>query len=192
MRCYHGTNIDNLPSILANGLKTDRNKIWTCSEEAVYCYSKNYLQDLEDNYGEGFDPETSNIEDYHDDFMRATFDSASTTFAKAKQCVAVVVVFNVPEEELEDDNSCPNMDLANCIYRDIRLEEIEAIYISNDLTMLKGYYMALMVNRPMFNFWPNAFESAIIKVFKNAEIYPENIEDMLEWEQYPLLTNSNV
>lgn len=192
MLCYHGTNIDNLPSILANGLKVNKDKVWTCSEEAIYCYSKNMFNDLLDNSGADVDMDNVTIEDFHDYFMRAAFDSASCTFPKSKQCVAVVVVFDVPEDEIIDDKSCPFMDEANCVYRDIQPEEIKAIYISNDLTMLKGYYMALMFERPLYNFWPTAFEREIIKVFKNAEIYPENIEDMLEWEEYPLLANSNV
>lgn len=177
MLCYHGTTADNLESILKNGLICESNKLWTVSHDAVYCYSANLLTELKHEYDNG-----DEIEDYHEQFLERAFDSASCGLAKAKDCRAVVVVFEVDESELEDDDSCPNMDVANCVRRSIKPEEIKEIYVSSDLAALKGYFLALMNNMPLFNYYPNYMEQKLIKIFQKSEIYPEDIQDILEWE----------
>ena len=65
--CYHGTSAEFLPSILTEGLKASADKVWNVSEDAVYCYSKNYLKDIQG----------SSIEESEDSFIRAiTINSA--------------------------------------------------------------------------------------------------------------------
>lgn len=188
---YHGTTADNLHSILREGLKSDKSKVWTCSHDAVYCWSKNHLKDLQDNGGCD-DGERETVEDWHEEFLQQAFDSASVNLGRADDCRAVVVVFEVDDCELCDDDSCPNMELANCVYRDIEIEEIKAVYVSNELGLLKGYFLALMLDRPLFNYYPTNIERKIADCLKHAEIYNEDIQDLLEWEQLPLPTMQTV
>ena len=138
--CYHGTSAENLPSILKDGLKASADKIWNVSEDAVYCYSKNYA-DTE------LGIEIEEMSDNEDAFLRQAADNASCAIVNArKDCRIVVIKFMVEESELEDDDSCPNMEIANCIRRDIKPEEIVEVYISDDLSSYRLMLACNLIN----------------------------------------------
>ena len=90
----------------------------------------------------------------------------------------VVVVADI-DDELEEDDSCENMEHASCIRRNILPSEIVEIYVSNDLTIIKGHFIALMMRMDLFAHYFSVFERKIGELFK--EFYPEDIDELLEW-----------
>ncbi len=166
MLAFHGTTADNLADILENGLKCDKEKLWSVSEDAVYCWSKNYLREgeIEEEFA-------------YDQLKEKALSHATIGLAKAKDCRAVVVVFNVDEEELETDYSCPNMESANCVNRNIKPEEFQAVWVSQDLSLLRGAFIATMLYRPLSNMEFSQLEIKVGKAFYNAGLgYYEALE----------------
>lgn len=171
-RCFHGTTADNLASILSHGLLAcPGNRIWNCSENAVYCWNPNALVEAGE-CDEEYSQETA--------FQRA-FDSAQCALGQAKDCRAVVIEFEVESDQLEQDQSCENMDTARCYFGDIPLSSIRKISISNDLSLLRGYFLALMADRNYSNIELSDMESRIAKCMAEA-FYPEDVEEMTVWE----------
>ncbi len=142
--CYHGTSIENLPSILENGLKVSQSKIWNVSENAVYCWSKNYAVEL----GIEFDE----IEEYEGNFLQNAAESGTCAVVKSrKDCRVCVIKFEVDESELSDDTSCPNMGETNCVYRDIKPEEILQVFVSKDLSAYRLFMMGGLLRNNMYD-----------------------------------------
>lgn len=179
MLCYHGTSADNLESILKFGLEIDSPKIWKPSLKEIYCWSKNYIEG-ELRYDEDDGPYDE--ADYKDRMISAAFDSAFVALSKAKDCRAIVVIFNVNESELNDDSSCENMEHANSVGRNIKPHEIVEVLVSNDLGLLRGYFVGLTMNRELAMVNYSAIESRIGQMFHKCEFYPEDIEDILRWD----------
>lgn len=178
---YHGTSADNLPSILLNGLSGSEEKLWICSGEEIYLWcpeslaATNMQEDEEDEYKQqtGF---------------RRAFESAMFACAISKDCRALVLKIALPEDEVSPDKSCENMDGAVCIGRDINPAEIVSIHISNDLSLVKGYFINLAHENKYSNLSFTRLEQKISEVFKKSEIYPEDIDDMIEWAEIPVLS----
>lgn len=176
MLCFHGTTADNLPSILANGLKCDTDKVWNCSRDKIYFWGKNFID-------RGCDGEFD-----RERLISQAFDSASCGLAAAKDCRAVIIIFELDESEHEDDNSCDNMQEANCVGRDIKPEEIKEILISNDLSLIRGYFIYCMMNRDLYNLEFSRLEEKIGRAFGNMELIDE-LYEIVEWENVPLPAN---
>lgn len=174
--CYHGTSADNLQSILENGLLIDKPKVWEVSHNAIYCWTKYYV---DKEYSEDEDEES--IEEI---LIQAAVNNSYCTLAKAKDCRAVVVVFNVDESELEVDDSCPNMESANCIYRNVQLNEIVKILISQDLSLVRGSFISLMNDKLYYNHQFTEFEKDVATIFNNSCFI---VDDILEWKEVELL-----
>jgi hypothetical protein len=172
---YHGTNADNLQSIIKDGLLCHTDKIWTCSSNAIYLWDADRLVE----FGEC-------DEDYKNDraFQLAT-ESAQISCSLAKDCRLVVVKVEIDDEDIEPDYSCENMEGSGAvsICRDILPSEIVEISVSNDLSLIKGYFIALLHERDYCNVEFTKLEKKIAKTFETAEIYPEDIEDIIEWKQ---------
>lgn len=172
MKGYHGTSADNLQSILKHGLITSAEKIWNCSLDEVYFWA----------------PEAM-LEECDGDLEQATFmaeqraiESAQCALASAKDCRMVLIEFEIEDHNVSVDDSCPNMELARCTSCDIPLESIISIKVSNDLSLLKGYFMNLMRNNDYSEFQPSKLEEKVLRCFEKAQIYPEDIEDITEWK----------
>mgnify|MGYP001580487392 CR=1 FL=1 len=152
--CTHGTSADNLQSILEYGLLVDKPKVWCVSNDAIYCWSKRYV-DIE--YGENED------EEYVEEILIQTaLNNCYCTLATAKDCRAVVVLFNVNEDELEEDLSCDNMNIASCIHRNIKPEEIVKVLISQDLSIIRGLFISMMTNKRLYNNQFTEFEEKLV------------------------------
>lgn len=171
-RCFHGTTADNLASILSHGLLAcPSNRVWNCSENAVYGWTPEALVEAgecEEEYS-------------HDRAFQMAVENAQCALGKAKDCRAVVIEFEVPSDELESDQSCENMDMARCFFGDIPLSSIRKISISSDLSLLRGYFLSLMADRNYSNIELSDTESRIAKCMAEA-FYPEDVDDMTEWE----------
>lgn len=166
---YHGTSADNLESILKYGISPNENKLWNCSNDEVYLWD-------DEKCNEEWEQEESGF--------KMANESGQLACCAASDCRVVVIKIMLDESEIIADTSCENMEGrgAVCIDRAIKPEEIIEIQISNDLSLLKGYFMAIMAENQYCGLEFSRMEQAIIKAFKNAEIYPEDIDDLIEWE----------
>ena len=176
--CYHGTSAENLSSILENGLLSSKNKVWNVSENAVYCYSKNLAKkDLGISNDE--------IEAKEDVFLRYAAESGTCAIVNSrKDCRIVVIKFEIDESELEDDFSCDNMDITNCVKRDIKPEEIKGVFISEDLSSFRLFILSnLLSNNFFINDAISFHEKKIAKILDNCEFW-DNFEDIINLRPY--------
>lgn len=183
MLCYHGTTADNLKGILTSGLLANPpGRVWNVSENAVYFYGPNFLSHLLSEYDneEDLDEETQ-----HQRFLDQAFDNASCALGKARDCRAVVIVFELDEDEAEiyNDNSCPNMEFANCVHRDILAHKIRKVYISNDLSLVKGYFLSFRKSNPYYQDGLSQFEELVVDMWRKS-YYCFEPESFLFWEEY--------
>lgn len=178
---YHGTSADNLKSILRDGLVCNNDKIWTVSEDGIYLWDAIKC-------GEANDIETN--EEMQSEGFRMAFESAQIACAIAKDCRCIVLKIELNENDVETDYSSENMEGRGAVvtFKDIPLKAIKEIKISNDLNLLKGYFIAMLMNNEFSGVEFNKLETRIGQAFKNAEIYPEDIEDIVEWETASLPT----
>lgn len=175
---YHGTSADNLESILKNGLSCNESKIWNCSGDEVYLWDTEAV-------GKEWEVDGAQAEDRA---FQAAYESAQIACIASKDCRAVVLKIELDDSDIQPDLSCENMEGrgAVCIYRDILPAEILEIKISNDLSLLKGWFIATMLTNEYFGLELNSMEKRIGEALQKAEIYPDDIEYMTEWEIVPL------
>lgn len=181
MLCYHGTTADNLKGILSSGLLANPpGRVWNVSENAVYFYGPNFLSNLLSEYDEDLDEETQ-----HQLFLDQAFNNASCALGKARDCRAVVIVFELDEDKTEicNDDSCPNMEFANCVYEDIPAHKIRKVYISNDLSLVKGYFLAFRKINPSYLEGLSEFENSVANMWCESG-YCFEPESFLFWEEY--------
>lgn len=174
---FHGTSADNLNSILKHGLSVSKEKIWTCSQDGIYLWD---VLELAKANGRDLDEDASYIE--YEAFRMAR-ESGELACAKAKDCRVVVIKIELDDSELYDDESCENMagSGAKVIYRDIKPHEILEIQVSQDLAMLRGYFINLIIDRDYCNIYFERLERKIAECFKDAQIYPDDIDDLIEF-----------
>lgn len=173
---YHGTSADNLASILKHGISTSEIKLWSCSLDEIYLWcpeeiaKSNNQEDEEDEYKqeEGF---------------RRAFESAQIACAAAKDCRAVVIKVLLNPADISPDLSCENMDGSGavCIKRNIIPDEIISIHVSNDLSLIKGYFISLVKDMDYCHIAFTNMDILVADLFKNAEIYPETMDDIVTW-----------
>jgi hypothetical protein len=173
---FHGTSADNLESILKHGLQCNTNKIWSCSDDKIYLWDvegvakENEIEDEDNNY---------KIERTR----QMAIESAQIACAAAKDCRCVVLRIELDDQEIMPDTSCENMEGSGavCIDRDINISEIVGIEVSSDLSLVKAYFITLIVGRDYNNIEFTPLEQKIAEAFKKTEIYPEDIDGMMEW-----------
>lgn len=191
---FHGTSADNLQSILKNGIccHTD-NKIWNCSGNEVY------LWDIEGVAKADCIETESKYEKEYATF-RAASESGQLALCLAKDCRIVVIKVLLDDREIGVDLSCDNMEGrgAVVINRDILPSEIIEIQISNDLSLVKGYFLSLLKNNQFCGVEFSHIETKISDCFSKAEIYIDDINDLISFEKIPIkkplinsLTNSS-
>lgn len=158
---FHGTSADNLPRILREGIRVDCEKIWTPSRNEVYLWSPAELT----RAGEC-------EEGWQDDCARErAYDSAQCALAKAKDCRAVVFEVEIDSDLTAEDDSCENMTGAVCCSVPIDPKQIKRIWISDDLSLLRGYFIHVMTNLNLSALRFTAIEVQIAKLFGNGEFY---------------------
>lgn len=165
---YHGTSADNLPDIKKNGLKIYTNKIWSCSGNSIYLWSPDKLKEFN---------EVDNMGDAHVLATQLATESAQIACVKSKKCQAVVLKILIDEEHISLDTSCEYMEHSGavCVDRDIRLNEIVEIMVSNDLSLLRGIFMSYIIGREYSNIELSEIEIKIAESMKSVDIYPEDI-----------------
>lgn len=170
MLCFHGTSVDNLDSILKNGILATSKKIWNVSCEEVYFRTIEYSNLIGDTDNEDHDELLNNV-------LRQAFESATLSMIRSKDCRAAVLVFDIDESEMEQDNSCEGMYGCYCVARDIKPEEIKGYYISQDFSLLKGAFINWYRTNTFCNLQFTNIEKDIAKLYCN---YCADVE--LEWE----------
>lgn len=173
---YHGTSADNLSSILENGISCNESKLWNCSNDEIYLWGVNEVAKAECCED---DDETANQYAFR-------FASESGQFAciPSKNCRLLVIKIKLDDTEILPDESHENMTGrgAVCMQRDILPSEIAEIKISNDLSLIKGYFISHAMNNELSGLELSRLEKKIGEAFQKAEIYPEDIEDIIEWQ----------
>ncbi len=174
---YHGTSADNLPSILKNGLSCSEIKLWSCSNDETYLWSVDKVMEAEDLEDED---EAQNYA------FRFANESAQCACVYSNDCRLVVLKIELEEKEVYPDRSCENMEGRGCVCidRNILPSEIVEIKVSNDLSLLKGYFISLMLTNDYFNLDDlTPLQLKIAKALQGAELYPEDVEDVTEWHE---------
>lgn len=182
---YHGTSADNLPYILNEGIKCSHGGevVWNCSGESIYLWGCNELIEA----GECDEDEAE------ERAFQMAFESGQIACAVAKDCRVVVFRIELESEEVEADTSCENMEGSGavCISRDILIEEITEIKISNDYSLLRGYFISMIIDRDYNNLSFTAIERQIAAVFQKSDLFLfDTIYDLQEWEivHLPVIT----
>lgn len=171
---YHGTSADNLQSILDNGiLANPENRNWTVSQNEVYFWGDNYIS------SECFDED----EDMDDEqrscvLINQAVESAMCALAVAKDCRILILEIEVPDDEVDTDYSCENMQHANSIPRDVKPEEIRRMFISQDLSMLRGLFIANMRRMNLSGLQFSEFEELVADCFDDFVCY--DLSDVAE------------
>ena len=175
---FHGTSADNLNSILENGLSASEIKLWNCSQDAVYLWE---VERVAESNGHEEEEEEYKIQMA---FKNAA-ESGQLACAASKDCRVVVLRIELDDQEVEIDNSCENMDYANCIYRDVTIDEIKEIHVSNDLSLLKGYFIGCLLSNDYCDLEFTDIERRVGEAMAQ-NIYLEHVTDMIEFEQLQL------
>jgi hypothetical protein len=113
-------------------------------------------------------------------------DSATCALPRAKN--ARIVIFEVEmhdAEIVEPDEPCEGMAGAVCVFDDVPASAIKGVWISEDLSLVKGYFLAMTAGRDLSAYDLSPAEEKVCAVFKKAEIYPEDIETMASLVKLP-------
>lgn len=145
--------------------------MWNCAEGALFFWSPPELVkagECEADYAE----ETA---------KQRAIESAQFALSIAKDCRAVVICIEIDEAEIESDDSCPNMDGSGavCVRRDIKRAEIVSVEVSGDLSLLRGYFLAMALDREYSAVQMSPVEEKIARAIAKAEIYPDDIDELI-------------
>ncbi len=171
---YHGTTADNLKKILRDGFDPHTEKIWSVSENGVYFWDAIALADR----GECDKDDAEHVRQTGIRFAR---DSAECGLAKAKDCRAVVFEVELDTEDLSEDVSCENMEGAFVHYDKVSPDKIKSVWVTEDMSLMRGYYIALMMDRDMNALEFSRLELTIGEAFKKAEIYAEDVFELMPY-----------
>lgn len=171
MKLFHGTTADNAKRILAEGFKCEAGgENWNVSGNNVYFWSPERISHYDDNFEDD------------DEAKRRAADSATFGLAFAKDCRFVIFEVEI-DGELQDDDSCENMEGAVYSYEDVPASAIRAVHISEDLSLIKGYFLAFHLDRDMTARSLTPIQTKIARAFQKAEIYPDD-EGMMETKEF--------
>lgn len=159
---FHGTNADNLPSILENGFQgLKHDQVWQVSAGFNYFWDTREVTRAEqlESIKEGFHQARN--------FAK---ESAEVSLLNAEDCRRVVFMVDLTGVEKFKDNSCENMDEAIYTMEDISPERIKQIYIDeNDLSMYKPYFYANIKDTNLLNFHCDDYVTKTIGESLNLE-----------------------
>lgn len=171
---YHGTSADNLASILKYGLSPNEEKLWGCSRDEVYLWGAQELAVAEND--------EDNLEEWKERAARQrAIKSGRIACAVAKDCRVVVIKIQLSPSKVRPDESCDNMDGAVCIDKVTKAQILE-IEVSNDISLIKGFIIAGLLNMWQWAKGCTKIELQIAEALKKVEWYPEYYDDMMEWE----------
>lgn len=162
---FHGTSFANLESILKDGFNPNSDKIWNVSENGVYFWSPDKLTEAEE-CEKDWQEETA---------KQRAFESGQIAMAFSESGNVVVLQVEIDDENIQDDFSCENMAGAVVCFGKIKREQIKKVFVSDDLSLLKGYFMAMVADNDYLGIELTPIQKQVVKVFQKAEFY---IDDM--------------
>ncbi len=142
MKCYHGTTPEFMRQILSGEKKSECT--WYCSDDdCLYVYPLNKADEYDDEWPE--DSENAQV--------ICALESAQLTAACHGHSKILVMEFDFPDEELEDDGSCDNMeDVASCVCISDYSRYLTSIHYSDDYNPeLRPFYLMGMKGNYQFN-----------------------------------------
>ncbi len=170
MKLFHGTTADAAKRILAEGFKCEAGgENWNVSGDNIYFWSPKHLviSDQCEDESEG-----------ESEAVRRASDSGTFGLGFAADCRLVVFEVEI-DRELDNDDSCENMEGAVYSAEDVPASAIRRVFISEDLSLIKGHFLSFHLNRPMVARELTPLQTRVAEAFAKAEIYPED-EGMLE------------
>lgn len=175
MKLFHGTTADALADIRINGLRTDKGgENWTVSDAYVYFWSPEAIMERDD----------CDMEQAEAEARRMAEDSGSFGLGFAKDCRLVILEIELPDEmePVIPDESCDNMEGAVCTYENVPFSCVTAIHISNDLSLLKGYFLSFCLKRDMSARSLTYTEQKVAELFAKSDSFCDILSDVIEWE----------
>lgn len=173
---YHGTSIDNLERILKEGLHGNTDKLWSVSQDEVYLWSPEALSIANST-------EDENIEYKEQDAFNRASESGQLALCAANECKVIVIKCLVDSDEVEPDYSCDNMaDNGAVTVASVLPENIVSIHCSNDLSLIRWYFMCCLSDKQYCGIEFNETERKLIEKLSKIELYPEDIDSMISWE----------
>ncbi len=175
MKLFHGTTADALADIRINGLRTDKGgENWNVSEDWVYFWSPQAILERGD---------VEDMEGAEAEARRMAEDSGSFGLGQAKDCRLVILEIELPDgtEDVEPDESCDNMEGAVRTARNVPFSCVTAIHISNDLSLLRGYFLSFCLKRDMCARTLSYAEQKVAEAFAKSDISCDLLDDIIEW-----------
>ena len=172
MNLFHGTTADALSSILTHGLLTEEGGAnWHVSGDNVYFWSPKHLIESGETEEDGAEDKAKNN----------AFESALFGVPFSSDCRVVLLEIDPEGLVLHEDDSCGDvMIMAGAVYsmEDVPASAIRRVWLSEDLSLLKGYLMQWHLNRTHSARELSDIEKRIAKAMVCVEIYPEDIEEI--------------
>lgn len=174
---FHGTTLENARSILSGGEKNSYT--WIVSNDDLL-----YL----------WDPYILNAQNDEDDSMNESraiqqaFESGQITAASAKtpQDKIVVLRFEIPGEEVDEDFSCQNMEGAFCIESKKAAQYFTNAFSAPHNSRLDAFILSGVIDRDLFNLETldeNLIEAC--KAIQKSNAYIES-DILLEFNYKPI------
>lgn len=168
---YHGTTLERAREILKNGFVGGINENWNVSDGNVYFWSSDKLIEFEECDED--DSEWYTIQKAYENGQCALAYGGSH-----------VVVFEVDADVTQDDTSCHNMEGAVVSYEPVSADKIRRMWISPDLSLLRGYFISLMMNNDMAVNTFSPIEETIANLMSGFYLEPGDFE-LEEIEELP-------
>jgi hypothetical protein len=173
---FHGTTLENARSILSGGEKTSYT--WTVSNDDMLYFWCPYVLN------------SQNDEDDSTDESRAiqyAFESGQITVASAKtpQDKIIVLRFEIPEEEVDEDYSCQNMEGAFCMESKKAAQYFTNAFFAPHNSRLDAFVISSVLGRELF-----AIDQLDQNLIEAAEIVSKMdvpfINSLLEFDYKPI------
>lgn len=170
---FHGTSMDNFLKMKKEGFIAPQTKTnWKPSGDShVYLWSPSELV------------KHNGIERAHayEEAFRYAKDSGECALLRAKDCRIVVLQVLLDPASVDPDDSSPDLEGAVKHYGPIPIVAVKKVWVSKDLSLLRGYFMGGMLSNKLANLSLSPIEQKIAEIFAKSEsFYPEDVDDIAE------------
>lgn len=172
MHLYHGTTLENLIGLIESDFGRAEKTIWNCSNEnCLYFYSAEKMVEY-DGAEEG--------EDAINRAINRAFESGQIGAALWQSKKTVVLEFDVEENLIEDDFSCPNMEEAHCVDKDDLRGKLCGVYIADFNIWFTPWVLGGLVDSEYFNSFE--LDDALMKVIHAISESSVYLEEVFEFD----------
>jgi hypothetical protein len=160
---YHGTTLERAREILKHGFLGGINENWTVSDGNIYFWSSDKLVEMDECEQENADWFTA----------ERAYESGQCALAYGG---SQVVVFEVDADITDDDDSCKNMEGAVVSYDPVPADKIRRMWISPDLSLLRGYFISIMIRQDMAVDSFSHYEKEVANLMSGLYVEPGDFE----------------